>query len=59
MRIISDFKRIPKRGRLLDSDGLESNEVNTIVDVGPDWEPVEWRCTTEIFRGTCDTGGLG
>lgn len=33
---ISDFKKIPKRGRLLVSDGHKSNEVNLKVDVGQD-----------------------
>ena len=38
---ISDFEKIQKRGRLLEGDGLESNEVNFKMDAGPDREPVE------------------
>ena len=37
----ADFEKIPKRGRLLEGDGLESIEVDFKVDSGPDWEPVE------------------
>ena len=50
MRNISNFKKIPKRGRLLEDDGLVSNKVDFEMDAGPDQEPVQ---ITNVF---CDAG---
>ena len=50
MRNISNFEKIPKRGQLLESDGLVSNKVDFEMDAGPDREPVE------ISDCLCDAG---
>ena len=52
MRNISNFKKIPKRGQLLESDGLVSNKVDFEMDAGPDREPVQ------ITNNFCDAGVL-
>ena len=41
MRNISNFEKIPKRGRLLEGDGLVINKVDFEMDAGPDWKRVQ------------------
>ena len=48
MRNISNFEKIPERGRLLEGDGLVSNKVDFKMKVRPDREPVQ------IMKGFCD-----
>ena len=56
MRNLSDFEKISKRGRLLEEDGLKSNDVDFKVDMGPDRKIVE---STEHFLGAGVLGRTG